>query len=137
MNKFIGIGRITNDLELKYTNTETAFMRFTLAVNRMKKDDGADFISCVVWGKTAEVMSKYCGKGDRIAIVGRIQTGSYEKNGTKHYTTDVVVETMDFVETKKSKENKEEKKDEKGFSQASDNPFDSLEDEGLPFNSPF
>ena len=104
MNKWQAIGRITKDIEVRYTQSQTAVARFTLAVNRRKKEDGtqeADFISCMAWGKTAEIMDKYVHKGDRIGIVGRIQTGSYEKDGQKHYTTDVVVEELEFLEKKK------------------------------------
>lgn len=100
MNKTQLIGRVTKDLELVQT-ANSAYCKFTLAVNRRKKDDGADFIPCTAWGKTAEVMSKYVHKGDRVGIVGRIQTGSYEKDGTKHYTTDVIVEELEFLESKK------------------------------------
>ena len=101
MNKVQLIGRVTKDIECRYTpQTQKAVARFTLAVNRMRKEDGADFISCVAWGKTAEIMEKYVKKGHMVGISGRIQTGSYEKNGHKIYTTDVVVEDMEFLEKK-------------------------------------
>lgn len=106
MNKWHGIGRTTKDIELRYTTgaSQMAVARFTLAVNRRKRQDGtqeADFISCIAWGKTAEIMEKYVHKGDQIGIVGRIQTGSYDKDGHKVYTTDVVVEELEFLEKKK------------------------------------
>lgn len=102
MNKVILMGRLTRDVELKYANGKepVAVGRFTLAVNRRFKKEGepdADFINCVAFGKTAEFISEYFSKGKMIAIVGRIQTGSYtNQNGQKVYTTDVLVEEANF-----------------------------------------
>ena len=92
MNKVQLVGRITKDIELRYTVDQMAVARFTLAVNRRKKDDGADFISCTAFKKTAEIMEKYLHKGDQIAVIGHIHTGSYDKDGKKVYTTEVMVE---------------------------------------------
>ena len=107
MNKVIIIGRFTRDPEIKYSTGEnaTATARFSLAVNRrFKNKEGnydADFINCVAFGKTAEFIEKYFTKGMAIGITGRIQTGSYINNeGQKVYTTDVVVEETEFVESK-------------------------------------
>ena len=107
MNKVIIIGRFTRDPEIKYSTGEnaTATARFSLAVNRrFKNKEGnydADFINCVAFGKTAEFIEKYFTKGMAIGITGRIQTGSYtNKEGQKVYTTDVVVEETEFVESK-------------------------------------
>ena len=107
MNKVIIIGRFTRDPEIKYTTGEnaTATARFSLAVNRrFKNKEGnydADFINCVAFGKTAGFIEKYFTKGMAIGITGRIQTGSYtNKEGQKVYTTDVVVEETEFVESK-------------------------------------
>ena len=107
MNKVIIIGRFTRDPEIKYTTGEnaTATARFSLAVNRrFKNKEGnydADFINCVAFGKTAEFIEKYFIKGMAIGITGRIQTGNYiNKEGQKVYTTDVVVEETEFVESK-------------------------------------
>ena len=107
MNKVVIIGRFTRDPEIKYTTGEnaTATARFSLAVNRrFKNKEGnydADFINCVAFGKTAEFIEKYFTKGMAIGITGRIQTGSYtNKEGQKIYTTDVVVEETEFVESK-------------------------------------
>ena len=107
MNKVIIIGRFTRDPEIKYTTGEnaTATARFSLAVNRrFKNKEGnydTDFINCVAFGKTAEFIEKYFTKGMAIGITGRIQTGSYtNKEGQKVYTTDVVVEETEFVESK-------------------------------------
>ena len=100
MNKVQIIGRTTKDIQLSYTQNQKAVGRFTVAVNRMKKEDGADFINCKVWGNRAEVMSKYIKKGHRVGISGRLETGSYEKDGHKVYTTEVVVDDFDFLEPK-------------------------------------
>lgn len=106
MNKVILIGRLTRDMEIKYIAGEEkkAVARGTLAVDRRVRSDGgqqADFISCVAFGKTAEFLEKYGCKGVKFAVEGRIQTGSYTKNdGTKVYTTDVVIDSVEFVESK-------------------------------------
>lgn len=104
MNKVILLGRLTKDPEVRYTQGEnsTATARFSTAVNRkFKNAEGnydADFINCVSFGKTAEFIEKYFHKGDMIALTGRIQTGSYtNKDGVKVYTTDVVVEEVEFA----------------------------------------
>ncbi len=107
MNKVELIGRLTRDPEVKYTQGQEpmAIARYTLAVDRRRgRQDGqqtADFISCVAFGKGGEFAEKYLHKGTKIAVVGRIQTGSYTKqDGTKVYTTDVVVEEQEFCESK-------------------------------------
>lgn len=104
MNKVILLGRLTRDPEVRYSqgDNSTATARFSLAVNRkFKNAEGnydADFINCVAFGKTAEFIEKYFHKGDMIALTGRIQTGSYtNKDGAKVYTTDVVVEEVEFA----------------------------------------
>ena len=100
MNKTILMGRLTKDVELKYSNSNVAFASFTVAVNREFVKEGeerqADFIMCKAFGKTAEFVSKYFSKGKMISLVGRIQTGNYEKDGTKVFTTDVMVEKVYF-----------------------------------------
>ena len=108
MNKVILIGRLTKDPEVRYSqgNTSTAIARYTLAVDRRFKKDNepsADFINCVVFGKAAEFTEKYLTKGSKIAVTGRIQTGSYtNKDGQTVYTTDIVVEEQEFAESKGS-----------------------------------
>lgn len=115
MNIVSLMGRLTRDPELRYTaNTQMANVRFVVAVNRKlskeKRQEAenngyptADFISCVAWGKTAENIANYFKKGNRIAITGHIQTGSYEnQQGQRIYTTDVVVDSFDFVESNSS-----------------------------------
>ena len=99
MNKVVLIGRFTKDPELRYAaGSGTAVTRFTIAVNRQFKKDEADFINCVAWNKTAETIAQYFTKGRPIAIVGHMQTGSYDaQDGTKRYTTDVAVESFEFI----------------------------------------
>lgn len=101
MNRTVLIGRLTNDPELR-ANTDNKVAKFTLAVNRLK--EGTDFINCVAWNKQAELISKYFKKGSQMALEGRIQTGSYEKDGIKRYTTDVVVESLTFLGNSEKKE---------------------------------
>ena len=103
MNHFVGIGRLVRDPNVKYTQGGKAYASFTLAIDRRKNSDGnqqADFISCIAWEKTAEVISQYCTKGKKIAVEGRIQTRSYEKDGRKNYVTEVVVQSMEFCDSK-------------------------------------
>lgn len=110
MNKVILMGRLTRDPEVRYTQgaEPMAVARYTLAVDRRgRRDDNngqnADFISCVAFAKNAEFAEKYLRKGIKIAITGRIQTGSYnDREGRKVYTTDVVVEDQEFAESKSS-----------------------------------
>lgn len=139
MNRVTLIGRLTSKPELRYTSTNIANTRFTLAVNRgFKKEDGTqetDFINCVAWSKNAELITQYCDKGSLVAVEGRIQTGSYEKDGQKIYTTDVVGERITFLSTKnvsnvdKSVSNVKEEKKEEPFSDFGDSL--SIDDEFL------
>lgn len=106
MNKVILMGRLTRDPDVRYSAGEnsTAVARYTLAVDRRFRRDGdatADFIGCVAFGRQAEFAEKYLRQGTKIAITGRIQTGSYtNREGQKVYTTDVVVEEQEFAESK-------------------------------------
>lgn len=134
MNKVILIGRLTKDVETRYSN-DMAISRYTLAVERKFKREGeadADFINCVVFGKSGEFAEKYFSKGMKVAVTGRIQTGSYtdKESGRTVYTTDIVVEEQEFCESKKEQERP-------SVSRNSGDEFmnipDSLEDE-LPFN---
>lgn len=100
INRWIGTGRMTKDADIR-TNGDTTVARFTVAIDRKYKREEADFISCVAFGKTAEWMEKYTHKGMKLEIEGRIQTGSYEKDGKKVYTTDIICETVNFAESKK------------------------------------
>lgn len=106
MNNVVLMGRLTRDPDVRYTQADTplCIARYTLAVDRRFKRDGepsADFINCVAFGKSGEFAEKYFHKGIKIAVSGRIQTGSYEnKEGVKVYTTDVIVENQEFAESK-------------------------------------
>lgn len=108
LNKVVLIGRITKDPELRYTQSNIATTRFTLAVDRgFTGQDGqkqADFIPIVTWRKQAENCAKYLAKGRLVAVSGRIQTGSYEKDGRKVYTTDVNADEVKFLEWGDKKE---------------------------------
>lgn len=135
MNQVILVGRLTKDPEIKYGNNGATITRFSVAVDRRYSKEGeqsADFINCVSFGKTAEFIEKYFKKGNRIAIVGRIQTGSYKKqDGTTVYTTDVIVENVEFVESKNSSGGNaaQAPSNDDGFMNIPDIP-----DEELPFN---
>ena len=113
MNSVQLIGRLTRDPEVRYTDGGVSIARFSLAVERrFKQENGADadFINIVAFGKTAEFIEKYFHKGMKIALNGRIQTGSYtDKDGKKVYTTDVIAENVEFCESKQS--NAQEAKD--------------------------
>lgn len=107
MNKVILTGRFTRDPEVRYTNDGTSIARFSIAVNRRFVKEGsdqkADFLNCVAFGKSAEFIEKYFRKGMKADLSGRIQTGSYtNKDGVKVYTTDIVVEEIEFGESKSS-----------------------------------
>ena len=111
MNKFIGIGRLTRDPDVRYTQGENSMCvaRYTLAIDRhVKRDQNqqtADFISCIAFGKNGEFAEKYLHKGMKIAVTGRIQTGSYtNREGQKVYTTDIVVEDQEFAESKSAQQ---------------------------------
>lgn len=134
MNKVILMGRLTRDPEVRYSQGEKsmAIARYTLAVERRFKRDGeatADFINCVVFGKSAEFTEKYFRQGLRIVVSGRMQTGSYtNKDGVKVYTTDVIVEEQEFAESKKATEGNANKSED-GFM----NIPDGINEE-LPFH---
>lgn len=135
MNKTLLIGRTTKDPDIRYTQSEQpmTIARFNLAVDRRFKKDGdnqsADFISCVAFGKTAEFIEKYVFKGTKIAVEGRIQTGSYTNNdGNKVYTTDVVVEQVEFAGAKTDSKSAAKESNDDCM-----NVADGLDDEGLPF----
>lgn len=103
MNNVTLIGRCTKDPEIRYSNNDnnTCIARYTLAVDRRGKDAGADFINCTAFGRSGEFAEKYLHKGTKIAVIGHIQTGSYTKqDGTKVYTTEVIVDQHEFVESK-------------------------------------
>ena len=107
MNKVILMGRLTRDPEVRYSQgaEPLAIARYSLAVNRRFKRDGepdADFINIVAFGRNGEFAERYFKKGKQVSVVGHLQTGSYEKDGVRRYTTDVIVEEQHFAESKKS-----------------------------------
>ena len=101
MNNVILMGRLTKDVELNYSKNGKAFTRFSIAINRI--GEGTDFINCVAWEKTAETIAEYFKKGQRILVQGSIRTGSYERNGQTVYTTDVLVNRFEFIESSNKK----------------------------------
>jgi len=122
MNKVMLIGRLTKDPEMRYANNNTvSICSFTLAVNRRKQGE-ADFIMCKAFNKTAEFCNSYFQKGQQVAIEGRINTGSYEKDGQKIYTTDVVIEQAYFADSKRG-----------SVSDANDAVYTVENNEELPF----
>jgi single-strand DNA-binding protein len=112
MNRVTLVGRLTAKPELRQTQSDIAYAKFTLAVNRQFKKDEADFINCVAWKKQAETISQYLDKGSLISLDGRIQTNSYtDKEGKKRVSFDVVVDSVEFLSKKETKEVKEEEKE--------------------------
>ena len=107
MNKWVGIGRLTRDPELNFqANSGMAICRFRLAVTRPFKKDETDFINCIAFNKRAEAIAQYLTKGRQLAVTGSIRTGSYDaKDGTKRYTTDIVVDSFEFIGSSKSNDN--------------------------------
>ena len=153
MNKVILMGRLTRDPDIRTSQSDSAttVARFTIAVDRRFKRDGdqsADFISCVAFGKTADFFERYIKQGTKVCVEGRIQTGSYtNREGQKVYTTDVVVENVEFAESKNSAggAGTQPAAQQSAPAQQQSAPVreagegfmsipDGLEDEGLPFN---
>ena len=149
MNKVVLVGRLTRDPEVRYSqgNNATAVARYTVAVDRRFKRDGeptADFIPCVVFGRSAEFAEKYFRQGMRVLVSGRLQTGSYvNKDGQRVYTTEVILDDQEFADSKGAAS------EMGGYAQAAPsqrpaptsaigdgfmNIPDGVEDEGLPFN---
>lgn len=110
INSVTLIGRSTKDIEIRKTQSGKSVVQFTLAVNRRGKDAGADFINCVAWEKTADVLAQYCHKGDRIGIIGRIATRSYDDKitGKKTFVTEIMVDQFEFLSEPKKEEPKQE-----------------------------
>ena len=130
MNKVVLIGRLTRDSELNFAaGSGTAVCKFSLAVTRQFKKDETDFINCIAFGKTGETIAQYFTKGKPIAVTVSIRTGSYEKDGTKRYTTDVVVDSFEFIGSNKSEadntsvDNKDSFYDEVAPDEDGDCPF--------------
>lgn len=138
MNKVTLIGRLSKEPILRYTQGEEAkaIVSFNIAVPKRFKSDEADFFNCVSFGKTAETIAKHFHKGKQIVVIGRLQTGSYEKNGQKHYTTDVLIEESYFTGNKNDSSGEETKEADSQETVSTKEPYtkeDLLDDEDLPF----
>lgn len=130
MNNVSLIGRLTKDVQERRTQNGTAVVSFTLAVDRRKKEDGADFISCIAWDKAAETIAKYVHKGDMFGLTGYIQTRSYEKDGRMNYVTEVVTTSFQFLERKR------EMPSDGPSVQNNNNPYNGLGNIGYDIDSP-
>lgn len=158
INNVVLVGRLTKDADLKFTGNGSAVASFTLAVNRSYKKENeeqkADFINCVVWRKTAEALANHTSKGSLIGVEGRIQTRSYDnQQGQKVYVTEVVVEEVTFLESKKTgaqsngdyqqtntqQYNSNQSSNQNSKQYSNNDPFDKsgtpvdIEDDDLPF----
>ena len=119
MNKVFLIGNLTKDVELEKTANGLSVAKFSVAVARTFGEKQADFINCISWRGQAENLSKYCKKGDKVSIVGRIETSSYEaQDGSKRYKTEVVCEEIEYLNTKKA-----DSKDMQEIDNSEDLPF--------------
>ena len=140
MNSVSLMGRLTADPELKTTQNGISYCRFTVAVNRYSKDgeDTDEFISCVAWRSTAEFICNYFLKGNKIALIGSIQTGSYtDKDGRKVYTTDVNTDKVFFCESKKDGDNNTAAKSSKQRKARKEEPIDDEVFEEIADDLPF
>lgn len=131
LNKTILLGRITNELELKQTPNGVSVLSFTVAVDRNSKEKQTDFISCVAWRQTAEFIAKYFGKGRMIAVEGQLRTRTFDdKNGVKHYVTEVYVDGASFTGESKNAEATHNNPADMGNP---DDYEDVLSEDGIPF----
>lgn len=135
MNKAILIGNLARDPECKATSGGITVTKFTVAVARRKKDDGADFIPCVTFGKLAENCAKYLAKGNRAAVYGSIQTRSYEGRNGKVYVTEIICDEVQFLSTPNSARGERRDADNRQNDLFGDETGDfvPLDDEDLPF----
>ena len=137
MNKAMIIGNLTRDPEVNTTASGISVCRFTVAVTRPFKRDETDFISCVAWRKSAELINQYVKKGNKIAITGYIQTGNYEKDGIRRYTTDLIVEDFEFLTPKGqgggASQDTPPPPKESGLFEDEKSDFEPLDDEQMPF----
>ena len=136
MNKVVLVGRLVRDPDLRFAaGSGTAVGKFTVAVNRQFKRDETDFINCVAFGKTAETIAQYLTKGRQVAIDGSIRTGSYEaQDGTKRYTTDVAVESFEFIGSNGGRDNGQGNNYENEFdTYFKDDDITPVDDGDMPF----
>ena len=145
MNSVTLTGRLTSKPELRYTSSNMANTNFSLAVDRNFKNQNGerevDFINCVAWGKLAETISNYCDRGDKILIIGRLQVSNYEDEAGRHYVTQVVANSLEFI----SKKNNNTIQDKNSSDKPKNNKLDDevfkefgeqvrLDESELPFN---
>lgn len=134
MNKWTGIGNLTKDPEITTTSSGISVARFTLAIQeKFAREDGTkevDFINCVAWRVLADNLYKFCKKGDKIAVVGKIKPRSYEaEDGSKRYVTEVIAEEIEFVNTKRAENNGTNN----GIKESQTHNFTPIDDDNLPF----
>jgi len=135
MNKILLTGRLTKNPEVKYTPSNICYARFSIAISRGKDKEGneqTDFPTITCFGKTAELVEKYVTKGMMVGIEGKIQTGSYEKDGKKYFTTSIVADRVEFMESKK--ETPEQKVKKETPEDDTYSFFSKIEDEDIPFD---
>lgn len=139
MNKVVLLGRLTKDVDVRYTQTNNIMVAsFSLAVNRRFAKEGeerqADFINIVAWNKTAEFCSKYFKKGQQVGVVGRLQTRNYEDDkGVKHYITEVVAEEAYFADSKRDNAGADGFENTFGSTVSESSEFSVQSDDDLPF----
>lgn len=129
MNKWIAMGRPTKDPEVRYTKDNKAIATINLAVDRRFKREGqptADFFKCTGFGKTSEFIEKYIRKGTKVVVEGTVQNDNYEKDGVKHYGTQIIIESIEFAESKKEE-----------LPQATDDDFMKIPEIGSDEKVPF
>lgn len=138
MNRSVIVGRLTKDVDLRYTQNGKAVGNFTLAVNRPFKnkqtnDFDADFINCVAWGKQAENLAQYMKKGSQVGVDGRIQTRTYDdRDGKTVYVTEVVADNIQFLESRKDNDQNSKQQQENNPFESNAEPID-IDDSDLPF----
>jgi len=138
MNRSVIVGRLTKDVDLRYTQNGKAVGNFVLAVNRPFKnkqtnDFDADFINCVAWGKQAENLAQYMKKGSQVGVDGRIQTRTYDdKDGKTVYVTEVVADNIQFLESRKDNDQNSKQQQENNPFESNAEPID-IDDSDLPF----
>lgn len=142
INNFVGTGRTTKDIDLRYSSGGVAIANFTLAITRRFDKEKTDFIRCVAFKKTAELIAQYVKKGHQIGIEGTVQTGSYDdKDGKRVYTTEIIANNVQFLETKGSQSNQTQNSQPQNNqpTQQSSDPFAKdgepvdISDDDLPF----
>lgn len=126
MNSVHEIGRVTKEIEVKATPSGKSVTNFTIAVPRFRREDGADFLYCEAWGKTAENMGRYVKKGDRIGVSGRLRSDKYDKDGHTVYSIKIVADEVEFLEYK-------HREDEQTNPAVDANGFTDVNPDDLPF----